>query len=420
MCGEKGLYFFRLRICVSLRLSLIATHPGMNHRQQIARAGLTLSYRSPVTCRFCAHENAADSKFCSECGGALHLLPCPHCGALNDVKKKSCYLCHHRLSGCATDDIAHRLPTAEDFASPSHERSQETDEAAVFAEIKALYHGVSKQGPDDVNHLWPSNDVSRPDDVDSVLSAAQDFAPSPIRPSQGSNDAAIFSEIKRLYDGVLQDGPDDFSRPSLNTYAKRPGDIAPLFRAAQDLAPSPRQPSQESDEAATRRKIKELYYSNLRRRTRRYDRPSSRAGRDRPNDLVPRLLVAKRDSIFRRRLSQSIIGMAILAVIVVLGYYEYHQRFLGDAHRSLVVKTEQRGEGNPDGARSDRPDMATLKTIAAQNTGRAYGQQKTFVWHPEKVNDFWKGLMSKTADALANLVAKTPEPTAAPATEPAE
>jgi len=257
------------------------------------------------------------------------------------------------------------------------------------------------------------------DDIALLVSAAQDFAPSPRQPSQESDEAAIFAEIKRLYHGVSQNDPEDFNRPSLSADANRSDDIAPLLPAAQNFAPSPRQPSQESDEAATRGKIKELYYSNLRRRPLSYDRPSPRAESDRPDDVAPRLLVAKGDSIFRRRLPQIIIGMAILAAIVVVVYYEYHQRFFGDALRSLVVKIEQRGYGDPAGARADRGDVATLKTIPAETTQRAHGEQKTLVWDSQKVNSFWKGLMDKTTDALANLVAKTPDPEAAPAPEPA-
>lgn len=215
----------------------------MNRPQQIAGAEWTPSYRSPNICRFCAHENAADSKFCSECGAALHVFPCPRCGAANSAKEDSCYLCHHQLSRCTTDNIAPRTSRAQDFASLPRRRSQESDEAAVFAEINELYHGVSQQGPDDLNRRWPSPDVSSADGVESLFSAAQGLALSPCQPSQERDDAAIFAEIKRLYDGGLQDGPDDFGRPSLNTDANRPDDIAPLAPAAQDLAPSPHQVS---------------------------------------------------------------------------------------------------------------------------------------------------------------------------------
>ena len=86
----------------------------------------------------------------------------------------------------------------------------------------------------------------------------------------------------------------------------------------------------------------------------------------------------------------------------------------------MVARTEQRGNGDPADVRSDRRGMAILKKTPAQNAERAFGERKTVVWDPQKVNSFWKGVMRKTADAVANLVAKTPEPTAAPVPEPAQ
>jgi hypothetical protein len=50
-------------------------------------------------CPFCEHGNPADAKFCSECGGALHLAPCAHCGAVNQVTASACYQCHRPLPG---------------------------------------------------------------------------------------------------------------------------------------------------------------------------------------------------------------------------------------------------------------------------------------------------------------------------------
>ena len=346
------------------------------------------------------------------------MVPCSHCGAVNDAKRNSCYQCRHLLSGRTTNDIAPPLSAAQDFAPSSRQSSQEKDEAAIFAEIKQLYDGVSQNGPDEVNRTSLSTDDNRPDDLGPRLSAAQDFPASPGHGFQESDETAIFAEIKRLYDGVSQNGPDEFDRPSRSSDANRPDGLPSLLPEPRDLAPPPGQPSQESDEPATRRKIKELYDSNLRRRTLRYDRPSPHAESARRDDLAPRLLVAKRDSIFRRPLSQIIIGIAILAAIVVVGSQEYHHQFLGDSPRSMVVKREQRGNGDPAGGRAGRQDMATLKTIPAQNAQRAHGEKRTVVWDPQKVNSFWMGVMGKVPHALANLVNKTSEPAAAPSLEP--
>ena len=51
------------------------------------------------TCRFCEHVNPPDAKFCNACGGALHLLPCSRCGAVNDVTATACFECHGPLPG---------------------------------------------------------------------------------------------------------------------------------------------------------------------------------------------------------------------------------------------------------------------------------------------------------------------------------
>jgi len=56
-----------------------------------------------IRCRYCEHNNPADSKFCSACGGALtlpvHLASCPRCGTVNPVKATVCCWCNGQLSG---------------------------------------------------------------------------------------------------------------------------------------------------------------------------------------------------------------------------------------------------------------------------------------------------------------------------------
>ncbi|QPF71823.1 zinc ribbon domain-containing protein [Roseateles sp. DAIF2] len=66
----------------------------MSPDQPLAR---TLA-RPPSLCPFCEHRSPPGSKFCNECGAALHLRPCPHCGALNDITQtRQCARCKQDL-----------------------------------------------------------------------------------------------------------------------------------------------------------------------------------------------------------------------------------------------------------------------------------------------------------------------------------
>ena len=53
-------------------------------------------------CRYCEHDNPADSKFCNSCGGALnlpvHLASCARCGTVNPAKATVCCWCGGQLS----------------------------------------------------------------------------------------------------------------------------------------------------------------------------------------------------------------------------------------------------------------------------------------------------------------------------------
>lgn len=96
------------------------------------------------TCRFCEHGNPVNAKFCGECGGNLHLLPCPRCGAVSDIKASTCYQCGIPLPGLGTDSVAPSSPTAE-IARPVHHRHSRVIVGAVVFAVFAvlgyyLYH----------------------------------------------------------------------------------------------------------------------------------------------------------------------------------------------------------------------------------------------------------------------------------------
>lgn len=101
----------------------------------------------PNTCTFCNQVNPADAKYCNACGGALHLLPCPGCGAVNDVTASACYQCHARLPGRGNDEgePAPETPAAE-VSGPLSSRRARTilGAAALVAAVALGYYGYGR------------------------------------------------------------------------------------------------------------------------------------------------------------------------------------------------------------------------------------------------------------------------------------
>lgn len=75
----------------------------------------------PLTqCPYCDHHSPEGSKFCNACGAALHLVPCPHCGAVNDVSKMDvCGSCHGDLRTARAPRMPKpaQTPADEEFLS---------------------------------------------------------------------------------------------------------------------------------------------------------------------------------------------------------------------------------------------------------------------------------------------------------------
>lgn len=70
--------------------------------------------RPNTQCPYCDHVSPVGSKFCGECGAALHLMPCPHCGAVNDITlTTACYRCHGELR----KSVSAALPASADTVS---------------------------------------------------------------------------------------------------------------------------------------------------------------------------------------------------------------------------------------------------------------------------------------------------------------
>lgn len=82
-------------------------------------------FARPITqCPYCDHVSPPGSKFCGECGAALHLLPCPHCGAVNDITVKTvCYRCHGELRESAAPAL-YTQPSLNTLPAPTSSATQ--------------------------------------------------------------------------------------------------------------------------------------------------------------------------------------------------------------------------------------------------------------------------------------------------------
>jgi len=100
----------------------------------------------PNICPFCEHGNPADAKFCSACGGALHLVPYPRCGAVSDVKATTCYQCHGQMPGRGTDALDLASPATEVSKPLPRRQSRVIVGTAILAAIVVLgYYSYSQR-----------------------------------------------------------------------------------------------------------------------------------------------------------------------------------------------------------------------------------------------------------------------------------
>jgi hypothetical protein len=70
-------------------------------------------------CPTCDQRNPADSRYCSACGGSLHLPPhlvsCPRCGVVGQATATVCFWCHGPLPGRRADSDVLSSPTSRAF-----------------------------------------------------------------------------------------------------------------------------------------------------------------------------------------------------------------------------------------------------------------------------------------------------------------
>src|SRR5215468_914938 len=112
-----------------------------------------------MRCPQCGHENAAEMKFCGECGTRLAVL-CRECGARNASAQKFCGECGARLEpGTSAGQrpspdtytpkhLADRILTSK--AALEGERKQVT---VLFADIKGSMELLADRDPEDARKL---------------------------------------------------------------------------------------------------------------------------------------------------------------------------------------------------------------------------------------------------------------------------
>ena len=146
-------------------------------------------------CPYCDHGNPAEAKFCNACGGALHLAPCPRCGAVSEITATTCYQCNAKLPGRKTD-APDAVPTAEAALGPlSRWRRRAIAGTTALAAIAVLgYYGYHQRPLDEAPQ--PPAASSQASDSGSSASAGvirQESAPAdaaPIKAEEGDKPAS--------------------------------------------------------------------------------------------------------------------------------------------------------------------------------------------------------------------------------------
>ena len=249
------------------------------------------SFPSLTRCRYCEHGNPADAKFCSACGGALHLPPhlasCPRCGTVNPVEATACCLCHDELPGRRTD--------ARDSSSPAAE-------------------------------------VSR-----SLLR----------RPSQ-----VIVALVKSFKDSFLPLTRCPHCKHGNPAHSKFCRACGGAMHLPPHLASCPRCGTANPAKAT----LCLWCHGQL---------PGSK-----PDLLDPSAPAAEVSRSLPRRPSRVIVGTAVLAAIIVLGYYAYRQHSIVDAPQPPAASGEASGRGTPAGAGVvDRNTAAGITESAKAENG---------------------------------------------------
>jgi hypothetical protein len=113
----------------------------MEHRRNNPKITLEPVSARRAQCSFCERTNPPDSKFCNACGAPLHLVPCPHCAAVNDSTATVCHQCNAQLPESTRDAPALPQSAADPVAQqPSglHDLDRDAQVLATLQELRQI------------------------------------------------------------------------------------------------------------------------------------------------------------------------------------------------------------------------------------------------------------------------------------------
>ena len=210
---------------------------------------LAKPFSKPITqCPYCDHVSPPGSKFCGECGAALHLLPCPHCGAVNDITiAKSCYRCHGELPELSAAKPAPAPPPEPDPLLPD----TSAPITATYTELAA--ESSARQRP----HLWVVGIVLVAFAAASYYAYRQRSALTPSENPMGENapsekkmPAPASTATLPIKTSDPTTAPSASVPPAVKTIAKDMAPIVPATAAKPDASPVPRRETTSTDTAA--------------------------------------------------------------------------------------------------------------------------------------------------------------------------
>jgi Double zinc ribbon len=149
----------------------------------------------PTECSFCQHANPPDAKFCNACGAPLYLLPCPHCGAVNDATATVCHQCAGKLQGRATRTAtppsgARKVAAGGAAASGGGVPDRAPPESQADALERDAHVAATLQ------HL---RQLLEPSDPEPVAKATAEAIPDPPSPDQDRKAVAVRPDAPAAY-----------------------------------------------------------------------------------------------------------------------------------------------------------------------------------------------------------------------------